>query len=153
MNPETFAEWMRRQGHPVFRTHSSYWYSAGPRVLQAFPYHWLIRPGEEEVRELMLEHGIVALRYSTPMDFPGGKVSYHIVLHNPYNMETLKSQARNGVKRGLNACGIEQIPFERLAIADDFRQQFERKFERHFVQADVNCVGDAGIVEGAVRGG
>ncbi len=115
MNPETFAEWMRRQGHRVFRTPSSYWYSAGPRVLQAFPYHRLICPPEEEVRGLMLEHGIVALRYSTPMDFPGGKVSYHIVLHNPYDTGMLKSQARNGVKRGLSSCRIERIPFERLA--------------------------------------
>ena len=37
MNSETFAEWLRRQGHRVYRTASSYWYEAGPRVLQAFP--------------------------------------------------------------------------------------------------------------------
>ncbi len=115
MNAETFAEWMRRQGHAVFRTPSSYWYSAGPRVLQAFPYHWLICPPEEEIRELMWGHGIAALRYSTPMDFPGGKVSYHIGLHNPYDMDTLKAQARNGVKRGLSSCRVEPIGFERLA--------------------------------------
>ena len=72
MNAETFAEWMRRQGHHVFRTASSYWYDAGPRVLQAFPYHWLITPDEKEIRDLMLRHGIAAVRYSTPLDFPDG---------------------------------------------------------------------------------
>lgn len=123
MNAETFAEWMRRQGHQVIRTASSYWYDAGPRVLQAFPYHWLITPDEKEIRDLMLKHGIAALRYSTPMDFPNGMVSYHVVLHKPYQLEDLRSQARNGVKRGLEHFRVEQISFERLATEGWVLQQ------------------------------
>jgi hypothetical protein len=115
MDAENFAEWMHRQGRQVIRTASSYWYAAGPRVYQAFPYHNLICPPEQEIRQLMVKHGIVSLRYSTPLDFPDGRISYHIVLHNPYSLETLKSQARNGVKRGLARCSIEQVSFERLA--------------------------------------
>jgi hypothetical protein len=115
MNAETFAEWMRRQGHQVIRTHSSYWYSAGPRVYQAFPYHWLISPSQEELRGVMMSHGVVSLRYSTLLNSALGKVSYHIILQNPYTMDMLKSQARNGVKRGLNRCKVEQISFEQLA--------------------------------------
>lgn len=115
MNPEIFAEWMRRQGHSIFRTSSSYWYNAGPRVLQAFPYHWLICPSQDEIHQLMTEHGIISLRYSSPLNSPEGKISYHIILHSPYGMNTLKSQARNGVKRGLARCKVEQITFERLA--------------------------------------
>jgi hypothetical protein len=123
MNAETFAEWMRRQGHHVFRTVSSYWYDAGPRVLQAFPYHWLITPDEKEIRDLMLRHGIAAVRYSTPLDFPDGMVSYHVVLHKPYELEMLRSQARNGVKRGLVHFKVEQISFERLATEGWVLQQ------------------------------
>jgi len=115
MNADTFAEWMRRQGHRVYRTASSYWYDAGPRVLQAFPYHWIITPDEKEVRSLMIKHGIMAVRYSTPLDAPEGKVSYHVVLQQPYELDALKSQTRNGVKRGLAHFHIEQISFERLA--------------------------------------
>ncbi len=115
MNAEIFAEWMRRQGHQVFRTASSYWYSAGPHVLQAFPYHWLINPSEEEISGLLMRHKIVSVRYSTLLNSQIGKVSYHIILHNPYNMDNLKAQARNGVNRGLKHCRIEQISFERLA--------------------------------------
>ena len=115
MNAETFAEWMRRQGHRVFRSPSSYWYDAGPRVLQAFPYHWLITPAPSETRGLMLRNGIIALRYSTPLDFPQGMVSYHVVLERPYELEMLKPQARNGVKCGLEHFRVEQISFERLA--------------------------------------
>ena len=123
MNPETFAEWMRRQGHQVIRTPSSYWYEAGPHVLQAFPFHWLIRPAEEEIRTLMFSHRVISLRYSTPVDYPEGKISYHIVLHNPYTMEELRSQARNGVKRGLKRCRVEQVSFERLAVEGWILQQ------------------------------
>jgi len=123
MNAETFAEWMRRQGHRVFRTASSYWYDAGPRVLQAFPYHWLITPDEKEIRDLMVGNGIAALRYSTPLNFPKGMVSYHVVLHKPYELERLRSQARNGVKRGLEHFKVEQISFERLAVEGWVLQQ------------------------------
>ena len=123
MNAEIFAEWMRRQGHQVYRTASSYWYEAGPRVFQAFPYHWLITPDEQEIRELLMRHGIVAVRYSAPLNFPVGMASYHVVQRKPYELEMLKSQARNGVKRGLDHFKFEQISFERLATEGWVLQQ------------------------------
>ena len=115
MNADTFAEWLRRQGHRVVRTSSSFWDEAGPRVYQAFPYHWLIKPSTQELRSLTLGRGIAALRYSTPLDAPRGMVSYHVVLHGPYNVEMLRAQARNGVRRGLCRFQVERIAFERLA--------------------------------------
>lgn len=114
MNVEVFAEWMRRQGHYVFRTQSSYWYEAGPRVFQAFPYHWLIRPSAEELQSLM-KRGVLALRYSTPLDFPDGKASYQIYFHNPYGLELLNRKVRGEIKHGVKSFRIEQISFERLA--------------------------------------
>jgi hypothetical protein len=115
MNAEIFSEWLRRQGHHVVHTASSYWYDAGPRVFQAFPYQWLIQPSTSELRKLMIGHGAAALRYSTPLEAPGGALSYHVVLTEPYGLQTLRAQARNGVRRGLECCTIECIPFERLA--------------------------------------
>lgn len=115
MDPEHFAEWYRRQGHHVIRSHSSYWVDAGPRVYQAFPFGWLVEPSKTELRGLLLKHGIVSLRYSTPLEAPEGKISYHVTLCNPYNLELLRSQARNAVKRGLAKCVVESVPFERVA--------------------------------------
>jgi len=115
MNAEIFAEWLRRQGHKVIRTKSSFWFDAGPGVFQAFPYHQLITPTRGEINRLMLEHGMVALRYSTALDSAAGMVSYHIVIQKPYELSMLKSQARNGVKCGMKHFKIEQISFERLA--------------------------------------
>jgi hypothetical protein len=116
MDANTFAVWLRRQGHRVFRTTSSFWYDAGPRVLQAFPYHWEIQPDPHELRELILRNNILALRYSTRLDADEGKASYHVVLDDPnYCLEKLRNQARNGIRRGLEKCHVERISFERLA--------------------------------------
>lgn len=116
MNAESFAEWLRRQGYRVLRTPSSYWYEAGSRVYQAFPYHWLIEPSEAELRGLLVRNSAIALRYSTPVASPRGKVSYHVVCDDPaYDFPFLSRQTRQNVRRGLKYARIERIPMARLA--------------------------------------
>lgn len=115
MNIDNFSIWLRRQGHTVYHTESSYWYNAGPATLQAFPFSWLIQPSDSELRKLMLTKGIMSLRYSTPLEALEGKASYHIELTRPYTLDMLKSQARNGVKKGQACFQVEKIPFTRLA--------------------------------------
>ena len=117
MNPEIFAEWLRRQGHHVIRTESSYWFDASHRVYQAFPYHWVIRPSEQELRNFLLDNKAIALRYSSPIQNPGGHVSYHVVFEKPlYRIEDLDRRSRQNIRHGLNNCRIEQISLERLSI-------------------------------------
>ena len=116
MNVKYFSEWLVRQGHKVYHTESSWWYDAGPRVLQAFPYDWLIQPSPRELKNLILRHNILAVRFSTPLESPEGMASYHVILNDPcYNLEKLRPQARNGVRRGLCNCHVERISFTRLA--------------------------------------
>ena len=113
---EIFAEWLRRQGHDVQQSASSYWYSQGPRVYQAFPYHWLIHPAEEELREFLSRQKAIALRYSTSLDAAHGCLSYHAVYQRPcYGLEDLGQWARKNVRRGLRNCQVEPISFGRLA--------------------------------------
>ena len=136
MNAEIYAEWLRRQGQRVIRTKSSYWHGQGWGVFQAFPYHWLIDPGRAELRDLMLRHGALALRYSTPA--PDGQIGdgqiedgrngdgrnqdadrsrrqtrdscYHVVYTgDDYGFETLGAWTRKNVRRGLRNCSIEPI--------------------------------------------
>jgi hypothetical protein len=80
---DTFAEWLRRRGYQVVRTASSYWADFGPRTYQAFPYHWVIRPSEEEIKEILYGRKVIALRYSTPVSEPLGCMSYHVVYDKP----------------------------------------------------------------------
>ena len=116
MNAEIFAEWLRRQGYKVIQTSASYWYEANPRVYQAFPYHSLIQPGEEELLTLLRQNQAIALRYSTPLDNPLGCISYHAVIDKPgYALEGLDRRSRQNIRNGLKNCTVENISLERLA--------------------------------------
>lgn len=116
MNPENFAEWMRCQGHDVIRTESSYWYNAQSHVLQAFPYHWVIRPAKDELEHLIQSKRVFALRYSTPGDAPQGCISYHVVRNNSsYSLDNLDKRTRHNIRVGLNHCVVRPISLERLA--------------------------------------
>ncbi len=116
MNADILAEWLRRQEYEVVRTPSSYWYKAGPRVWQAFPYHWLIEPTEKELHDLLLQNNAIALRYSAPLSASQGKVSYHIVCEDPeYDIASLSRRARQNIRRGNRYVQVEPIPLARLA--------------------------------------
>jgi hypothetical protein len=115
MNAQIFAEWLRRRGYRVVRTQSSYWYEVSPRVYQAFPYHWVIEPREKELKRLLRQNNAIALRYSTPVAAPRGKLSYHVVSEGAYELESLPRRARQNVRRGLRYATVERIPMSRLA--------------------------------------
>jgi len=116
MNAEVFAEWFRLQGHRVIRTPSSYWCEIGPRVYQAFPYHWLIDPQDGEPYQLLSENKAIGLRYSTSSGALQGKISYHAVYEDDsYDLSALSTKMRTKVRRGLKYVNVKPIPVERLA--------------------------------------
>jgi hypothetical protein len=116
VSPEVVAEWFRRQGHRVVRTPSSWWYEASARVLQAFPFHWAIRPQQGELDHLLRAERAIALRCTVPLDAPEGRVSYHIVCDDRgYALEKLDARARNAVRNGLHRAQVQPVPLERLA--------------------------------------
>jgi hypothetical protein len=133
MNPEVFAEWLRRQGRSVVRTQSSYWFNMGPRTLQAFPYHWLIEPEEEELSQVLRTEKAIALRYSTPLTGPEGCVSYHMIYDKPsYELSDVRKKSRSLVRAGLQACKVGPISHERYA-AEGWRMQLDtmKRQKRH----------------------
>jgi hypothetical protein len=116
MNPDTFGEWYRRQGRTVHKTERSYWHEQGHHAYQAFPYHLEIQPSEEELAYLIKEAGAIALRYSTPISQPIGKVSYHVFFDKEEMLiKNLHKKVRHDVCNGLNFSKIEPISFQRLA--------------------------------------
>jgi hypothetical protein len=99
----------------VTRSASTYWLEQGPRCYQAFPYHWLIHPAEGELTEFLRRHRALSARYSTSLEAPEGRMSYHIVLEKPdYGLDDLGKWARKNVRRGLKSCAVEPIGFDRL---------------------------------------
>jgi hypothetical protein len=116
MNPTIFSEWLGRQGFRVIRTESSYWYNAGPRVYQAFPYHWMIRPSTAELEGLLRGHNLVGARYSTPIDEPEGMISYHMIFEDKlFDLSHVRKSSRETVKKGLNSCNVVRISLEQYA--------------------------------------
>jgi hypothetical protein len=116
MNAEAFAEWLRRQGHHVVRTASCYWYDAGPRVYQAFPYHWVIDPFAEELADIFRRNRAIALRYSTSLGKPPGQISYHVIYDKTsYPLASLSQDARRNVRKGLGHASYEPISMSSLA--------------------------------------
>jgi hypothetical protein len=126
MNAEIYAEWLRRQGHRIVRSASSYWHSEGMRIFQAFPHHWLIEPSERELRELTSSHGALALRYSMPANMPSnmpanmppkmgpGTGSYHTVCTTlDYGFESMGAKTRHNTRRALRECTVGPISFDR----------------------------------------
>lgn len=116
MTPEIFAEWLRRQGHKVIKTPSSYWVEVGLRVFQAFPYHWVINPSSEELGVLLMQNNAIGLRYSTSMDEPEGAYSYHVLYEGgKYSMDEFTSKMRTKVRKGLGCVTVERVSFDVLA--------------------------------------
>lgn len=115
MTSEVYSEWLLRQGHKIVRTASCYWHSEGFGVYQAFPYHWLITPSQQELSELFSGQRAVALRYSMPESSGQGCPSYAIVFESTgYNLEGLGHRTRKNVRRGLRECSVEPISFQTL---------------------------------------
>ena len=117
MNAETFAEWLRRQGYRVIRTPSSFWSEASNRVYQAFPYHWVINPSQDEIIELFKKTKLIALRYSTSLASSSGQISYHVIYDKTsYPLSSLCKKARHDVTKGLLHASHEPISLRRLAF-------------------------------------
>ncbi len=139
MNAEVFAEWLSRQGHKVYKTSSSYWYDAGPHVLQAFPYHWLITPDKNEIKNLIKENQIIALRYSAPITYNEGKISYHIICNEKFDIRMLNSKIRNAINCGLKQYKIEQISF--IQLADEGWELQQSTLKRQNRSRSMNKIG------------
>lgn len=105
-------EWYQRQGYYVTYSESSGWVELAKGVFQAFPYHWIINPSEEEIRNFFKANSAIALRYSTSIASSIGQISYHVIYDKPdYPISNLPKK----VKKGLQHASYEQISMDRLA--------------------------------------
>jgi hypothetical protein len=116
MSAAVLREWFQRRGLRTYQSPSSSWCEAGPGVLQAIPYHAVVRPDRDELRALFGQSRAIAVRYSAPIDAPRGKPSYHVI-GRPESVveEALGKKARYDVRRGLARATVEPIALSRLA--------------------------------------
>jgi len=116
VNADTMAEWLRRQERRVFKSAGSYWAESAPRVYQAFPYHKLLNPDDNELKEMLRSRRAAGIRYSAPLNSAEGMISYHVVYSGKsYSLDQLSAKARNHVRKGLGNFQIEPISLARIA--------------------------------------
>ena len=115
MNEEIFVKHMQIRGFKVLKTLQVYWVELSKYYYQAFPYHYLITPTQEELLEVFKNGPALALRFSAPPEYREGKKSFHIVANNSYNFTNLKRHVRYDIKRGLRECEINSLNFEYLS--------------------------------------
>jgi hypothetical protein len=116
MQSDSFLEFLARRGHRIVKTQSCYWYNAQPKFYFYFPYHKLITPNDEELKQLLWGEPCVGVRYFTPMDH-FGKESFQIVCTDKnYDFSSVdKHSARRETRRGLENVVIRQMEFKELA--------------------------------------
>jgi hypothetical protein len=115
MTTDNFSEWLERQGLQVYFTQSSNWVTAGPRILQSFPYCVEIQPDQREINELFKKSKAIALRYSTPLNSKEGQISYHVIFEgNEFKYENFSKKVRHDIQHGLEYYEYKPISFELL---------------------------------------
>lgn len=84
LNSIIYDNWFNEQGFKTFKTKSSYWHEAVPYVFQSFPYYLTISPNREELNEIFFKYNIIAIRFSSPVDYHHGIESYHVCTNRKY---------------------------------------------------------------------
>jgi hypothetical protein len=111
------TNWFQKQGCRVVLSKSSGWVEFATGVFQAFPYHWVISPSEEEILNMLNTNRLIALRYSTPLASSCGQVSYHVVYEkSSYPLSSLHKKVRHDIAKGLKYATYEPVPVRRLAF-------------------------------------
>jgi hypothetical protein len=112
-----YVDFLRRLGHRVVRTRSSYWYDASRLFFMSAPPHRLYEPSGDELRLVLRKLPCLGLRFATP--FAGvGKPSYQLVCDNStYGSAALSGNVRRKVRQGLKRCVVRPVSFAELATA------------------------------------
>jgi hypothetical protein len=113
VSPEHYAAFLERIGHRVRQSGGVYWCASQRGVYASFPYHREVDPLSVDLRSILQRDGLVA-RFGCPLEF--GRPSFRIVCDDlDYDFPALRSRTRTQVRRGLEACRVEQLSFADLA--------------------------------------
>lgn len=147
VSPEHYAGFLERIGHTVRQIDDQWWFNTARGVYTSFPFHRNVDPLTLRLQDVLQRDGLVA-RYGCRED--QGVASFRIVCDDPaYDFPGLRSRTRTQVRRGLEACKIQQVSFHDLAQraiplnADTLIRQgrrvpadLESRWQRYFAAAE-----------------
>jgi hypothetical protein len=99
-------------GHTIREDSGLFWFNTSRGVYTSFPYHKNIDARHIDVGSVLRRDGIVA-RFGCPQD--QGIYSFRIICDDSnYDFSCLRSRTRTQVRRGLEACRVQQVSFNDL---------------------------------------
>jgi len=112
VDPQHFAQFLERTGHTIRQANGLYWCNTQRGIYSSFPFHRDVDANELNLAEILKRDGLVA-RFGCPAE--QGIESFRIICDDPdYDFPLLRSRTRTQVRRGLDACRVEQIDFSLL---------------------------------------
>jgi hypothetical protein len=115
LDAAAYARFLEAVGHRVVRAGSQHWYEVSSRFYMSAPPNFVISPSDDELRAVFAQTRCVGVRYAAPLDGPG-RLSYQIACDDAgYGLETLSSNNRSKVRRGLKRCRVEPTPMAVIA--------------------------------------
>ena len=112
ISPEYYAEFLQEMGHCVRQSGGLYWFNTQRGVYTPFPFHRSISSSRISHREVLQKDGVL-LRYGCLAG--EGIPSFRMLCTDKnYDFPVLRSRTRTQVRRGLDACQVEQVDFDLL---------------------------------------
>ncbi len=112
VSPKHHAEFLQRMGHTVREANGLFWFNTHRGVYSSFPYHRNVDANDVDLSAVLGSDGWVA-RFGCPVE--QGVASFRIICDaKDYDFPALRSRTRTQVRRGLEACRVEQVDFELL---------------------------------------
>lgn len=111
-DPQHYAAFLERMGHTVREASGIYWCRTQRGVYSSFPYHRDVDARNLDLRHVLKSDGLVA-RFGCPVE--QGVPSFRILCTDgSYDFPALRSRTRTQVRRGMEACRVEQVDFSCL---------------------------------------
>ena len=112
VDPVHHIDFLRRMGHTVRESSGTFWFNANRGVYCSVPYHRDVDAQTVDLSGILERDGLIA-RFGCPPE--QGMASFRVICSDPeYDFPSLRRRARTQVRRGLEACRIEQVDFDLL---------------------------------------
>ena len=112
VSPQHHVDFLQRMGHTVRAASGMYWFNTNRGVYSSFPYHRDIDARTVDLASVLERDGVVA-RFGCPVE--QGVESYRLICSDTaYDFHSLRSRTRTQVRRGMEACCVEQVDINLL---------------------------------------
>lgn len=112
-----FVDYFSELGRRPVIVDGGVWYETGPTFMQRFPFHEVVSQGSSPGRELFQSRRVQAARFGRVPEAGSSGNSALWVRREPYTIDSVSSNARSKIRRGLKRTSVERVSFSDLRDA------------------------------------